>query len=204
MPFGTVWINLPASFAPFLLRDVLGSLVTNNPCLRLDVVATDRLIDIVEEGFDARGRFGEVVSRDMVAVRIKPAQALAVVSSPDYLDRHPAPGPPGTSDTTSEAGTASPGGRIANWRFERNVEAIEVEVNGPLTLDHQELTVEAAQNGAGLAYVWEDRARLYLDADTLRRCLENWCPVRDDLFLCYPSRRYVSGGLRVLIDRLKA
>ena len=202
-PFGAVRINLPTSLAPFLLRDVLASLVADNPGLRLDIVATDRLIDIVEEGFDAGIRFGEVLSKDMVAVRIGPTQRFAVIGSPDYLDRYPAPEHP--RDLRYHVGIrySFPSGRIFNWRFEMHGEAIEVEVDGPLTLDHQELMVEAALQGAGLAYVWEDRARPHLEAGTLRRCLEDWCAVRDDLFLYYPSRRHISGGLRALIDRLK-
>ncbi|KQQ13679.1 transcriptional regulator [Methylobacterium sp. Leaf122] len=202
-PFGTVRINLPTSLAPFLLRDVIGSLVAENPGLRLDIVATDRLIDIVEEGFDAGIRFGEVLSRNMIAVRIGPTQRFAVVGSPDYLDQHPAPEHP--RDLQHHVGIrySFPSGRILNWRFKRDDEPIEVDVDGPVTLDHQELMVEAAVKGAGLAYVWEDRARPYLETGTLRRCLEDWCPVRDDLFLYYPSQRHLSGGLRALIDRLK-
>lgn len=202
-PFGTVRINLPTSIAPFLLRDVMGSLVAENPGLRLDVVATDRLIDIVEEGFDAGIRFGEVLSRDMIAVRIGPTQRFAVVGSSDYLSRHPAPEHPRDLRHHVCIRYSFPSGRIFNWRFERDGEAIEVEVDGPITLDHQELMIEAALKGAGLAYVWEDRARASLEVGALRRCLEGWCPVRDDLFLYYPNRRHLSGGLRTLIDKLK-
>src|SRR5579862_6035898 len=71
-PFGTLRLNVPASIGTFVLRDVMGPLLKQNPGLHLDVVATDRLVDIVAEGFDAGVRFGERLSQDMVAVRIKP------------------------------------------------------------------------------------------------------------------------------------
>ena len=202
-PFGTVRINLPTSIAPFLLRDVMVPLIEENPGLKLDVVATDRLIDIVEEGFDAGIRFGEVLSRDMVAVRIGPVQRLVVVGSPDYLSKNPRPEHP--RDLARHIGIRYrfPSGKMFNWRFERGGEAIEVEVDGPITLDDQGLMIEVATKGGGLAYVWEDRARPYLDAGTLVLCLADWCPVKGDLFLYYPSRRHVSGGLRILIDRMR-
>lgn len=112
-PFGTVRINLPTSIAPFLLRDVMVPLIEENPGLNLDVVATDSLVDIVEEGFDAGIRFGEVLSRDMVAVRIGPVQRLVVVGSPEYLSRHPVRSTRVTSPATSASGTASPAARCS-------------------------------------------------------------------------------------------
>jgi DNA-binding transcriptional LysR family regulator len=202
-PFGTVRINLPTSIAPFLLRDVMVSLIDENPGLNLDIVATDRLVDIVEEGFDAGIRFGEVLSQDMVAVRIGPVQRLVVVGSPAYLrTKAPLEHP---RDLARHVGIRYrfPSGKMFNWRFERDGEAIEVEVDGPITLDDQELMVEAAAKGGGLAYVWEDRARHHLDDGTLAIRLGDWSPMKGDLFLYYPSRRHLSGGLRVLIDRLR-
>lgn len=203
-PFGMVRINVPTSIAPFVFRNVLGRLVEENPGLTLDIMATDRLIDIVEEGFDAGIRFGEVLSRDMVAVRIGPVQRLIVVGSPGYFRLRPPPLHP--RDLGQHAGIRYryPSGAMFDWRFEHNGEVLTVVVEGPVTLDDQDLMIEAALQGCGLAYVWEDRARLHLEAGTLQRCLEAWCPIKDDLFLYYPSRRHVSGGLRVLIDRLKS
>jgi len=72
-----------------------------------------------------------------------------------------------------------------------------------VTLDGQELMVEAALQGCGLAYVWEDRVRPHLANGTLIRCLEDWCVADDSLFLYYPSRRYVSAGLRAVIGILR-
>ncbi len=64
--------------------------------------------------------------------------------------------------------------------------------------------IEAAVQGCGLAYVWEDRAAPHLRSGVLRRILDEWCAINDELFLYYSSRRYVSGALRALIDRVKA
>src|SRR6187549_3753048 len=50
-PFGKVRINAPNSVAPFVFRSTIGPLIAKNPGLQLEIVATDRLVDIVEEGF---------------------------------------------------------------------------------------------------------------------------------------------------------
>jgi len=82
------------------------------------------------------------------------------------------------------------------------VEKLEVEVSGPLTLDSQELMVEEALQGCGLAYVWDARVHAYLASGTLVHRLNDWCGY-EDLYLYYPSYRHVPAGLRVLLERLR-
>jgi DNA-binding transcriptional LysR family regulator len=202
-PFGTVRLNIPGSIAPFVLHDVIGPLLKQNPGLHLDVTATDRLVDIVEEGFDAGIRFGERLTQDMIAVRIKSLLRFAVVGSPDYFKGRALPQAPGDLREHACVRYRFPSGTIFNWQFERDGEAIEVEVNGPVTLDNQELMVEAALQGCGLAYVWDKRVLTHLADGTLIRCLDDWCAFDDGLHLYYPSRRHISAGLRALIDMLK-
>jgi DNA-binding transcriptional LysR family regulator len=202
-PFGMVRINVPSSIAPFVLHDVMGQLLARNPGLRLDIVATDRLIDIVEEGFDAGIRFGERLSQDMVAVRIKPSLRFAVVGSPAYLKDRKKPRTPADLKQHDCIRYRFPSGTIFNWQFARGREAVEVEVDGPLTLDDQELMVEAALQHCGLAYVWDNRVRPHLASGTLQRCLDDWCAADDGLHLYYPSNRHLSAGLKALITMLR-
>ncbi|MBV8793649.1 MAG: LysR family transcriptional regulator [Hyphomicrobiales bacterium] len=203
-PFGTVRLNVPTSIAPFILQDVMGELLQRNPGLRLDIVATDSLVDIVEQGFDAGIRFGERLSQDMVAVRIKPRLRFAVVGSPSYFEGRATPKTPHDLRNHACIRYRFPSGAIFNWEFERNGEALTVDVDGPITLDGQELMIEAALQGCGLAYIWDHRARPYLANGALIGCLDDWCPVYDSLYLYYPSGRHVSAGMRALIDLLKA
>ncbi|MGY4395458.1 DNA-binding transcriptional LysR family regulator [Sphingomonas sp. UYAg733] len=202
-PFGTVRINIPSSIAPFVLRNVMGPLLKQNPGLHLDIVATDRLVDIVEDGFDAGIRFGERLTQDMIAVRIKPVLRFSVVGSPDYFLDRTVPVTPADLQDHKCVRYRYPSGAIYNWQFERKGEAVDVDVNGPITLGDQELMIEAALQGCGLAYVWDNRVMPYLASGKLIRCLDDWCAPDDGLFLYYPSRRYLSGGLRALIDMLK-
>lgn len=203
-PFGTVRINLPTAIAPFVLHDVMGPLLKRNPGLRLDIVATDRLIDIVEEGFDAGIRFGESLSLDMVAVRIRPSLRWAVVGSPAYLKGRQLPLTPADLKQHECIRYRFPSGALFNWQFSRAGDVLDVEVDGPLTLDGQELMVEAALQDCGLAYVWENRVLHHLESGALIRCLDDWCAPEDGLYLYYPSHRHLSAGLKALIEVLKA
>lgn len=203
-PFGVVRITIPLSSAPSILRDVFGPLTARNPGLHLDVVATDQLVDIVKEGFDAGIRFGERLSKDMIAVRIRSIERFAVVGSPAYFCNRSLPVTPHDLQQHVCIRYRFPSGKMYDWEFERDGEAVSAMVEGPITLDSQELMVEAALQDCGLAYVCEDRVSSHLQAGSLIRCLEDWCPSADDLFLYYPSRRHLSAGLRILIDMLRA
>jgi DNA-binding transcriptional LysR family regulator len=202
-PFGKVRINAPNSIAPFVFGPVMGALVERNPKLELEIVATDRLVDIVEEGFDAGIRLGESLRDGMTAVRIKPRLRFAVVGSPAYFDKHPVPKAPADLKAHVCVRNLYPSGTAYAWEFKRYDKTIEFEPTGPISLDDHELMIEAALSGVALAYVWEDRARPYIADGRLLECLAPWCAPEDWLYLYYPTRKYLSAGLRAVIEALR-
>jgi DNA-binding transcriptional LysR family regulator len=203
-PFGTIRLNVPNSLAVYVLGDVVPTLLQSNPGLKLEVVVTDSLADIVEGGFDAGIRLGEMLSQDMIAVRLKSAFQWAVVGSPAYFAKKKPPVTPHDLGEHDCIRYAFPSGALFHWEFSKGGETLRVEVGGPFTVDSQELMVEAAARGVGLAFVWMNRAAPYLRDGRLKRCLEDWCEVEETPFLYFPSRRHQSAGLRALIDAMKA
>ena len=202
-PFGKVRINAPNSIAPFVLGPVIGPLLAQNPNLELEIVATDRLVDIAEEGFDAGIRLGESLREGMTAVRIKPRLRFAVVGSKAYFKSREMPKHPSDLKDHLCIRNIYPSGASYAWSFERGGKEIEFEPKGPLSLDDHELMIEAALSGAALAYVWEERARPFIEKGRLIQCLEPWCPPEDWLHLYYPTRKYMSAGLRAVIEALR-
>jgi len=203
-PFGKVRLNVPSSIAAELLGKVIGPLLERNPGLQFEVVATDHLVDIVKEGFDAGFRLEELLSQDMIAVRLNSTLRFAVVASPTYAARHGLPSEPQELTGHQCIRYKLPSGVMYPWEFKKEGQSLKIEVEGPATFDNQDLMLEAAITGVGLAYVWDYRARRPIEEGLLVRCLDDWCPVRNDLFLYYPSKKNLSAGLRVLIDALKA
>jgi DNA-binding transcriptional LysR family regulator len=203
-PFGKVRINAPNSIAPFVLGPMIGPILAQNPNLELQIVATDRLVDIVEEGFDAGIRLGESLREGMTAIKIKPRLRLAVVGSPAYFEKRPAPKTPADLKNHVCIRNTYPSGVAYAWSFRRGGKEVEYHPAGPLSLDDHELMVEAALSGAALAYIWEDRARSHVGSGRLIQCLAAWCPLEDWLYLYYPTRKYISAGLRAVIKTLRA
>jgi DNA-binding transcriptional LysR family regulator len=202
-PFGRVRINAPSSVASFVLGPIMGPLIAQNPNLELEIVATDRLVDIVEEGFDAGIRLGESLREGMTAVKIRPRLRLAVVGSPAYFERHPLPRTPAELKNHVCIRNIYPSGTPYAWDFNRAGKTIQFEPTGPLSLDDHELMVEAALSGVALAYVWEHRARCYVENGQLIECLASWRAPEDWLYLYYPTRKYLSAGLRAVVDALR-
>ena len=202
-PAGRLRLNVPRSAALLLLAPVMTRFIKAYPQMRLEITAEDRLVDIVASGYDAGVRFGESVERDMVAVRIGPDLRMAVVGSPAYFRRHPKPVKPRDLHGHACIRFRLPSGTIYRWEFEKKGEVLEVEVDGPLTLSDQQVMLQAALDGAGLAIVLESHARPHLKARQLVRVLADWCPPFPGYFLYYPSRRQVPAGLRAFIDMMR-
>lgn len=203
-PFGKVRINAPSSIAPFVLGPALGGLINANPNLGLEVVTTDRLVDIVEEGFDAGIRLGESLRDGMTAVKINPRLRFAVVGSRSYFARRSPPRTPAELADHVCLQNCYPSGVRYAWAFEKSGREIEFQPVGPFTSDDHDLLVQAALANTGLAYVWENRAEACVKDGRLVRVLEDWCPPEDWLYLYYPTRKYISAGLRALIEALRA
>lgn len=203
-PFGKVRINAPSSIAPFVMGPMLGRLMAANPNLDLEIVTTDRLVDIVEEGFDAGVRLGESLREGMTAVRINPRLRFAVVGAPAYFaDRPPLRTPEDLAGHVCFQ-NCYPSGVRYPWSFEKDGREIEFQPRGAFTSDDHDLLVQAALAGGGLAYVWEDRAAAFVADGRLERRLEAWCPLEAWLYLYYPTRKYLSAGLRAVIEAMRA
>jgi DNA-binding transcriptional LysR family regulator len=202
-PFGRVRLNVPNSIAPFLIGEVLGPLMSAHPNLQLEVVATNRLVDIVEEGFDAGIRLGESLGEGMVAVRLKPRLRLVVVGSPGYFRSRSVPKTPRQLAEHVCIQNMYPSGAKYSWQFERKGEKITFNPTGPIALDDHDLMLKVALSGNALAYVWEKRAEREIQDGKLITCLDEWCAPEDWFYLYYPSRKNMSAGLRAVIEALR-
>lgn len=89
---------------------------------------------------------------------------------------------------------------IYRWELEKNGKALVVDVQGPLILSDQSLIRRAAIDGAGLAFVFEQRVEDDIREGRLIRVLEDWCAPFDGFYIYYPSRRQMRPALRAFVD----
>ncbi|MBZ9893719.1 LysR family transcriptional regulator [Mesorhizobium sp. BR1-1-6] len=199
-PAGNLRLSVPRTAAHLVLTPRLGAFAAAYPDIVLEIVIEDRFTDVVEGGFDAGMRLGESLQRDMIALRIGPDIRGAVVGSPSYFDTMPRPRHPRDLSDHRCIRFRFSSGILYRWEFARDGEEIEIAAQGPLILDEDHLIAQAAVDGAGLAFVFEDYVREPLRDGRLVRVLEDWCPSFEGFFVYYPSRRQMRPALRAFID----
>ena len=139
----------------------------------------------------------------MVAVRVSRDHRLAVVGSPNYFESHAKPSSP--HDLPNHPCINLRGGSVRpyRWEFEKDGEALVVDVSGPLIVDDADLMIRGAIDGLGLTFSFEEYVAPQIASGALVRVLEDWCPPFAGYFLYYPSRRQQSAALSALVDTLR-
>ena len=89
------------------------------------------------------------------------------------------------------------------WELDKDKESLAIAVNGSLILDELDLVIQAALDGAGLAWVAEDRVTEHLASGALVRVLEDWTPPFPGFFLYYPTRKQQPAALAAVIEILR-
>jgi DNA-binding transcriptional LysR family regulator len=203
-PVGRLRLSAARVAIRLSLMPVLGPFMEAHPGIEVEVVDSGAFVDIVKEGFDAGVRFHERVAADMVAIPLGPKLRTAIVATPAYFAKHPAPKTPRDLAAHDCIQMRFTNGSRYAWEFERNGKELEVETRGSLALSDQVEILEAALAGLGLAYLFESQVEPLLQQGRLVRVLEAWCPPYSGFFLYYPSRRHLPPVLKAFVDFVRS
>jgi DNA-binding transcriptional LysR family regulator len=203
-PAGTIRVTSTEFAADAVLLPALAKLLPVYPDIKVEVAIDYGLSNIVAAQYDAGIRPGELVDRDMIAVRVGPDLRMAVVGAPSYFASRKKPRTPQelTGHNCINLRLPTHGG-VYVWEFEKAGRALNVRVDGQLMFNGAGALLSAALNGFGLAYVMEGHARPHIAAGRLVRVLADWCPLFAGYHLYYPSRRQPSPAFSLLVDALR-
>lgn len=202
-PSGRLRINIARTAARMLMGPRLGGFLRAYPDVRVEITCDDGLSDIVAGGFDCGVRLGERLQADMIAAPLGGPASQALVASPLYLAEQGAPtGPEDLTRHRCLLGRRA-SGQPWPWEFERQGRLIVVNPPGVLVSDENEVLRLAAQDGAGLAFLFREMVADDIAAGRLVAVMEDWCEPYPGFFLYYPSRRQLSPALRAFIDWMK-
>jgi DNA-binding transcriptional LysR family regulator len=203
-PAGTIRITAHDHAVRAVLWPALLRLLPDHPDINLEVVIDYGLTDIVAERYDAGIRAGEMVARDMIALRIGPDLRMAVVGAPAYFAASAPPRTPQdlTAHRCINLRLPTLGGLYA-WEFARKGQDVRVRVEGQLVFNGSAPMLDAALAGFGLAYLPEDTVQAHIDAGRLVRVLADWCPPYPGYHLYYPSRRQPTPAFAALLNALR-
>lgn len=198
-PEGVLRLTAPATFGRLVVMPLLQTMLATYPQLRLDTVMTDRVVDIVEEGFDAALRIGRVTEQQLIARPLRDLR-MVTVASPDYLRRH---GRPQTPDELGRfnclAVKTRPNGRLTDWRYLHNGEQRRVTVRGNMTVDSADVLLEAALCGCGLVQIMDFAVAPWIAAGRLVEVLPDFAGIARTLHLVYSPSRHRSPKISALL-----
>jgi DNA-binding transcriptional LysR family regulator len=202
-PTGLLRLSVPRAVVPLILEPVIASFAQAYPEIELEIAASEELVDLAAQGFDAGIRLGQFIAADMVAVRLTPPFPLVVVGSPDYLDlRKP---PERIDDLRHHAclRMRRTNGSIAPWPFVEGNKAVEAIVTGPLITHDYPTLLAAAIRGVGLTQLPGPLVKTPMADGRLQALLVPFAVTTPGVFLYYPSRRQVLPKLRAFIEHVK-
>jgi DNA-binding transcriptional LysR family regulator len=202
-PAGLLRLTVPPAVVPILLEPLVASFCRAYPEVKVEISASEELVELAAAGFDAGIRLGQFIAADMVAVRLTPPFPFVVVGSPDYL--HLRKRPEHIDDLRQHAclRMRRSDGSIGPWRFLRGNKPIETIVSGPLIAHDYPTLIGAAIQGVGLAQVPGPLAKAPIADGRLQMLLTQFAVSLPGVFLYHPGRRQVLPKLRAFIDHAK-
>jgi len=203
-PTGLLRLAVPRAAVPILLEPLIASFCRAYPEVEVEIAASEELVDVAAQGFDAGIRMGQFIAADMVAVRLTQPFRFIIVAHPAYLARAGKPERPDDLRHHACVRWRRSNGAIALWTLKHKGRSIEVAVSGPLIANDFPTVLGAALEGVGLAQVPEPIAADALAAGKLVRVLEPFAPMTPGVFLYYPGRRQIPPKLRAFIDHVKS
>ncbi|MBB3919706.1 DNA-binding transcriptional LysR family regulator [Rhizobium fabae] len=198
-PSGTLRINAFATAAREIMAPLVLSYLQRYPQVHIDIVTEGRLVDVVAAGFDLGVRSADLVPSDAIAIPLGKMRRMAVAASPAFFENRAIPQVPQELLTYPCVRVRLPNGALFRWRFEKGGEELQLDVEGPITLDEASLARTAVTNGVGIGYFMETDVREDIAAGRLVRILEDWTPPLVPLCLYYSNRRNSSAAFQAFI-----
>ena len=199
VPQGRLRINAPLSFGLLHLAARWPRFVQRHPQVELDVALIDRVVDVVEEGFDLAIRISRSGSTAHAARKLA-ASRNVVCASPEYLRSHGTPATPAELARHACIVYEYVG---SDWTLlDADGRAQTVRVRAAMQTNNGDTAAAAAR--AGLGIVWQPTFLIGPDlrAGRLVPLLPGWRVPDIDILAVYPSRRHLSAKVRAMIDFL--
>jgi DNA-binding transcriptional LysR family regulator len=152
-PAGKLRVTVPVLFGRHCVAPILRALGERHPELQLEISFNDRVVDLVEEGFDLAVRFGTLPDSSQLVARRLGMQRMGICASPEYLARHGRPSSASELNGHLRIAYLS-AGRAAAWRvYGDDGEELLPQVRIRLGFDDLQAIADAAIAGAGLAWL---------------------------------------------------
>lgn len=200
-PRGRLRLSAPMSFGVLHLAQAIPDFLKRHPDVDIDLSMSDRVVDLVEEGYDMAVRIGRLGDSSLIARRLAPIR-MVVCASPEYFARRGIPTTPqelSHHDCLTYSLTASPG----IWRFQTpDGSTSSSEIKGRMVANNGDVLRMAALKGLGVCYLPTFIVGADLQAGTLVSALTDFISADLAAYAVYPTSRHLSPKVRAFVDFL--
>ena len=199
---GHLIVSAPAAFGRLHVAPHASAFLKAHPAVKLSFNLTDRVVDLVREGYDMGIRIGEVTDPNYVAVRLFPNRRV-ICGTPEYFARY---GKPRTVEDLTRHNCLAfnlQGGQQRGWTFLRDGKLVAVKVSGDLDCNDGELLFGWVKQGLGVGWrsTWEIQAEL--KRGELVTVLDEYAMPNYDIQAVYPQQRYLPAKVRFFFEYLR-
>jgi DNA-binding transcriptional LysR family regulator len=197
-PKGMLRVTLPLAFTVLQAGGLIPELLDRFPELRLDVMLSDRKVDLLEEGFDVAFRLGDPMDQSLVALHLGDCK-LIVCGSPNYLKKHGTPAKP--SDLAKHECIVETGDDgSAVWMIGKGK---AIKINGRLRTNNGQIARAAALAGHGLTFLPSFIVHEDLKSGQLRAVLTEYLDALYPMYAVFPQNRRSSAKVRAFVEILR-
>lgn len=205
-PRGRLRLTASVDFSTRFLGAIVADFLAQHRDVNVELEANDRVIDLIEDGFDVAVRFGTMPESTLIARRLCNVH-LILCAAPSYLARHPAPNQIEELDAHDHV-LFTPTSRNQNWTIHRESSAgageVSYEFGRPARLASNNFGAvrDAAVAGSGIALMSDFAVADDLRSGTLVRVLPEWATHPTEVHAVYPARQNLPPRLTLFLDHL--
>ena len=197
-PRGLLRITTPLNFGH--LGPIVASFLTRYPEVQIEMVCSDRVVDLIDEGFDLAIRVGRLADSMLIARNLGMLRSVLVASA-GYVATHGEPEAP-KDLAHHECVVFGPAPDRTVWRLRADGKEVSVQVPVRFIVNDFEMLRQAALAGLGIAMLPVGRAADDLARGTLRRLLASYCSHAAPIHAVYPTTRHLSPKVCAFLDHL--
>lgn len=199
---GHLIVSAPAAFGRLHVAPHASAFLAANPAVQISFNLTDRVVDLVREGYDLGLRIGGQIDPNFVAIKLATNQRV-VCGTPAYFQRR---GKPQTLDDLRQHNCLAfnlQGGQQRGWYFQKDGKAVTVKVEGNLDCNDGELLHRWVSEGLGLGWrsTWEIQKQL--QSGELVTVLDDFALPAYDILAVYPQQKHLPAKVRFFIEHIK-
>ncbi len=203
-PRGSLRVDMPDILARCFVAPALPRFLAAYPELSVRLSASDRLIDMVDEGVDVMLRIGELPDSSLVGRGIFKNDFICC-ASPDFIAQHGMPEHPDQLDSLPCLNFIYPKARqLRPWSFQQDGQPFTVTPRGAVAMDHVESLIEMALQGGGIVQHLTVSLLEPLRSGALVPLLEPWRAPGPDVSVLYPQRHQRAAKIKVFVDFVEA